>query len=257
MWFEVDGRPVFCGTGSGSASAAPVVFVHGAGMDHTVWVMPARHFARLGRRVLAPDLPAHGRSAGPALGSIDALADWLCALLDAAGVDVASVCGHSMGSLVALAFATRHGARCRALALLGPSLPLPVTERLLDAAAANQHAAIDMANGWSHSVRGRMGGNDDPGRWMLGTGERLLERAAPGVFHTDLAACAAYRPERIDVRVPTLVIVGEADQMTPPAAGRALAATLPDARVVALRGCGHSMLSEAPNAVLDALIGAL
>jgi pimeloyl-ACP methyl ester carboxylesterase len=111
-----------------------------------------------------------------------------------------------------------------------------------------------MANGWSHGPHGRMGGNDDPGRWMLGQGERLLERAAPGVFHADLAACDAFRPERLEARVPALVVIGESDQMTPPKAGLALAATLPDARVVQLPGCGHSMLSEAPNQVLDALI---
>lgn len=257
MWIDVDGKRVFYGAGSGHGTALPIVFLHGAGMDHTIWVMPARYFARHGRRVLAPDLPGHGRSEGPPLDSIDGLADWVARLCDASGVEQAAVAGHSMGALVALAFASRHAARCRALALLGPSLPMPVTDRLLNAAAANDYSAIDMANGWSHSTHGRMGGNDDPGRWMLGYGERLLERAAPGVFHADLAACNGFRPEHLEVKVPALVVIGDADQMTPPKAGLALAASLPQARAVRLPHCGHSMLSEQPNQVLDALIGIL
>jgi pimeloyl-ACP methyl ester carboxylesterase len=226
-------------------------------MDHTIWVLPARYFARHGRRVLAPDLPGHGRSEGPPLGAIVDLSDWLARLLDAAGVESVAVAGHSMGALVAFDFAARHRDRCRAIALLGPSLPMPVTQRLLDAAATNDHTAIDMANGWSHSVRGRLGGNEDPGHWMLGVGERLLERAAPGVFHTDLAACNAFRTDVAHIDIPALIVIGDADQMTSPRSGLAVAATLPGARVVRLPGCGHSMLSEQPNQVLDALIPVL
>ncbi|MDE0349837.1 MAG: alpha/beta fold hydrolase, partial [Gammaproteobacteria bacterium] len=64
MRFKVDGRTAFAGTGTGraGADAATVVFVHGAAMDHTVWVLPSRYFARQGYRVLAFDLPGHGRS---------------------------------------------------------------------------------------------------------------------------------------------------------------------------------------------------
>jgi pimeloyl-ACP methyl ester carboxylesterase len=74
------------------------------------------------------------------------------------------------------------------------------------------------------------------------------------VFHADLAACNNYHPGGQVVAVPTLMIVGDADQMTPARRGLELAENLPDARVVRLAGCGHSMLSEAPNEVLDALI---
>ena len=265
---EVGGAPVYAGTGgahaakddsdaNAEAAMACVVFVHGAGMDHTVWAMPTRHFARKGLRVLAPDLPGHGRSAGPAKTSIRDMADWLAALLDATGTGSATVVGHSMGSLVAWQFARRHPARCRALALLGTSMPMPVTDMLLDAAHDNHHAAIDMANAWSHSEGGTLGANANPGVWMLGAGERLLERAGPGVFHADLAACNGFDADATDgeVACPALVIAGDADRMTPAKAGLDVAAHLPDAKVVRLPGCGHAMLNERPNEVLDALIG--
>ena len=256
MRVSVAGRVVFASTGSGhpDADAPAVVFVHGAGLDHSVWVMPGRYFARHGYRVFAPDLPGHGRSEGPALDSIDAMANWLEGFLDAVNVPEAAVVGHSMGSLVAYACATRFPERTRKLVLLGVSVPMAVADALLDAAEDNDHAAIDMANAWSHSARGKMGANDNPGVWMLGVGERLIERSAPGVYHAGFVACNSFRPDPAStISAETLVIIGDADQMTPARRGLDVAEHLPDARVVRLAS-GHAMLSEQPNQVLDALI---
>jgi pimeloyl-ACP methyl ester carboxylesterase len=236
-----------------------VLFVHGAGMDHTVWVMQTRFFARHGHAVLAPDLPGHGRSEGEPLTSIEAMADWLVDLLDAVGTERASVVGHSMGSLAALALAARHESRVERLVLFGTSLPMPVSDGLLAAAADDDHAAIDMANAWSHSDRGALGGNPVPGLFVLRGGERLLERSAPGVFHADLAACNGFDPDTAAaVKVPATVVVGTEDRMTPARAGRDAAARLGEhATIRALEGSGHSMMSECPNQVLDLLIEAL
>ncbi|MDB5744923.1 MAG: alpha/beta hydrolase fold, partial [Polaromonas sp.] len=79
-----------------------IVFLHGALHDHSVWTLLARWFANHGHAVLAPDLPGHARSAGPPLESVEALADWVLALLDATGIRRAVFVGHSMGSLIAL-----------------------------------------------------------------------------------------------------------------------------------------------------------
>ena len=254
---QVGERLAYAATGGRqpAAGAASVVFVHGAGMDHTVWTFAARHFARKGFGALAVDLPGHGRSAGPPETSVANIADWLAAFLDARGVGAAMVAGHSMGALAAWEFARRHPARCDRLALLGASMPMPVAAPLRNAAQDNHHAAIDMANTWSHSPAARLGGGETPGAWMLGCGERLLERAAPGVLHADLAACDAYRAND-GVACPVVVIIGEADQMTPAKAGLAVAARLSSDNVVRLPECGHSMLAERPNAVLDALADA-
>ena len=256
---EVGGATAYVGMGTGTPApdAPSVAFIHGAGMDHTVWALPARYFARKGLRVLAPDLPGHGRSEGMALSSVTAMADWLARLFDATGVAEAAVVGHSMGSLVAWQFANAHPDRCRALALLGTSMPMPVTELLLNAAHDNHHAAIDMANAWSHSAGGALGANANPGVWMLGAGERLLERSRPGVFHADLAACNGFNADEpvSEIACPVLVIAGDEDRMTPAKAGLNVASHLPNARIVRLADCGHAMLSERPNEVLDALIG--
>ena len=259
MRIEVDGKQAFASTGSGRehTEGEHMVFVHGAGMDHSVWVMPARHFARRGFNVRSPDLPGHGRSDGPALASIESMADWLLRFLDACEIDRARVAGHSMGSLVAYALAAKHPDRVSRMALVGTATPMPVGAQLLDAAKANDHAAIDMANTWSHSARAKIGGNQVPGIWMLGAGQRLLERAGADVFWTDLQACNAFNADNYvcSDKVRALVVLGEADMMTPMRAGRALSERLPNAELVAFEGAGHSMLNECPNALLDALKG--
>ncbi len=255
MRTEIDGHAVFYGTGSGrpAADAEPIVFVHGAGFDHSVWVMPARYFARHGFQVVAPDLPAHGRSAGPPLTSIPAMADWIASLIDTVCDRPAVVIGHSMGSLVTLALAHAHRERVARIVLLGTSLPMPVGPPLLKAAGDNHHAAIEMANTWSHSARGALGSAQNPGLSNLVSGERWLERMADGVYHADLAACNAYVDQTVVDDVEALVIAGAADRMTPLRAGQAVAKLLSRSTTVVLEDCGHSMLSERPNEVLDAL----
>ncbi len=153
MRIQVNQQTVFVGTGSGqhTSQKRTVVFLHGAGMDHSVWLMPARYFARQGFNVVAPDFPAHGGSDGQALTSVDAMADWLTAVLDTLGLGEVDLVGHSMGSLVALDWASRHADRLHRLVLLGTSAPMPVSDALLDAAETRDRDAMQMANQWSHS----------------------------------------------------------------------------------------------------------
>lgn len=231
-----------------------LAFVHGAGMDHTVWTPFARCFARHGLNVINPDLPGHGRSQGPPLTSIHDMAEWLLGLLDGLGQARASLVGHSMGSLVALDFAAHHPERTDALALLGTSAPMAVADKLLDAARANRHDAIDMANGWSH--RGLLGGAENSGMWNLTAGARLLERARPGVFHADLSACNGFTGGlelAAAVTARTLVVIAGNDLMTAPVNAARVAAAISGARVERIADCGHSMMAEQPNRVLDAL----
>ena len=262
MELKVNGETVFASTGGRDFDPAKpaVVFVHGAALDHTPWALPARHFARHGMAVLAVDLPAHGRSGGAPLASVEALADWLVALLDAAELEQTALVGHSMGALAAYDAAARHPERVNRAALLGIGLPMPVAESLLAAAAANDHAAIDGLMIWGHSLAGQLGGSGTPGIHVMAEATRLMERTAPGVLHADLNACNGYGEplDRLDaIRCPTLLLLGERDLLTPRRATTALAERIADVRSVVLPGCGHMMTAERPDAVLDALRGFL
>src|SRR3984957_20497382 len=104
MRIVVNGAATFVATGGKEfdSSLPAIVFLHGAGMDHSVWALLARAIAHHGYAVLAPDLPGHGRSAGTPLTSIAALADWTAALIDGAGSKAARLGGRYIGSLFAL-----------------------------------------------------------------------------------------------------------------------------------------------------------
>lgn len=259
MELTVDGRLAFAATGGQpfDATRPVIVMVHGAGMDRTVWAAQSRYLAHHGRAVLAIDLPGHGRSEGPPLVSIEALADWLAGLLEAAGVARAALVGHSMGALACLAAAARHPARVRALALCGAAAAMPVHPDLLAAAAADEHAAIDMINAWGHGGGSHLGGHPQPGSWLIGGGNRLLERSPPGVLSSDLEACAAFSEgEALAAAVgcPALVVIGQEDRMTPARAGRRLAELIPGARTAEIPDCGHMMMTEKPREALAALL---
>jgi pimeloyl-ACP methyl ester carboxylesterase len=237
-----------------------VMFVHGAANDHSVFALQSRYFAYHGRNVYAVDLPGHGRSDGDALPSVEAIADWIGTFLDALKVKDAALVGHSLGSLAVLESAARFSNRISKIVLLGPAVPMAVSDDLMSAAQSNDHVAYELINGWSYSAARQLGGNPLPGVWMTGNAMRLLERTRANVLFTDLAACRDYAgglAAAARVRVPTLLLLGGRDIMAPPKTAQALIGALADVRVVMLPECGHSMTSEQPDAVLDALRGFL
>jgi pimeloyl-ACP methyl ester carboxylesterase len=161
-----------------------------------------------------------------------------------------------MGSLIALETAARHPARVSALALLATAAPMRVSDDLLNAAKADEHAAVDMIAIWGEGFRATLGGSELPGAWMLGGSERLLERAGPGVIFADLVACNGYQnalAAAAKVAMPAIVIQGSRDLMTPLKGGKAMAAAIPNCRLTVIDGAGHMLLSERPDEVLAAL----
>lgn len=262
MDLQVDGHRVFAATGGRpfDPATAPVVLLHGAGMDHTAWTLHTRWLAHHGRSVLAVDLPGHGRSAGPPRTRIEDLADWTLALLDAAGVAVAGIAGHSMGALVALAVAAAAPDRFRALALLGVTPDMPVHPDLIAAARAGGPQAPELMSAWGFGSRAQLGGHRAPGLWMVGGGIRLIGQTDPETLATDLEACAAYGgglAAAAGVRCPSLLVLGEDDRMTPAARARPLQTAIAGLRVVILPGAGHMMMVERPDETLAALDGIL
>jgi pimeloyl-ACP methyl ester carboxylesterase len=255
---NVNGRKAYAYTGGKPFDAAlpTVVFIHGAQHDHCVWVLQTRYLAHHGRGVLAVDLPGHGRSEGPALASVEEMAEWIVALLDAAKVEQAALVGHSMGSLIALECAARHPERVRAIALVGTAFPMRVSDELLDATRDDEPLAQDMVNIWSHAAYAHYPSNPGPGFWVMGENLRLMQRQEPGVMHADFAACNAYSngaTAAAAAKCPALLVLGKRDIMTPPRATRDLLSAIPGARKVEVAGSGHALMAEKPDEVLDAL----
>lgn len=258
---RVGGQAAYAYTGGKPFDAAlpTVVFIHGALHDHGVWTLLARWFAHHGRSVLAVDLPGHMRSDGPALASVEAMADWVIAVLDAAGVQRAALAGHSMGSLIALEATARAPERITHLAMLGTAYPMKVSDALLEAARHDPHRAIEMVTQWGIAGVATKPGYPSPGVWLHGAARAYSRQILgfqrdPLLYHTDFAACHNYaggEAAAARVRCPVTFVLAESDQMTPPKAARSLAAAL-KAEVFTVPG-GHLLMQQSPDAVLNAL----
>lgn len=256
MIIEVDGRIVDVSTaGRPFEPALPgIVFIHGSGFDRTVWQMQARYFSHHGFAVLVLDLPGHGRSPGPAAGSIEEYAGIVEAAIMEAGLRKATVVGHSMGSLIGLELGSSESVE--RLVLTGAAMELPVHPELLEAAQAGDQKAFDLVTAWGYGKPSHLGGHPGAGVWMTGGGLRLLERSPAGVLGQDLSACNEYsagKQAARAVRVPTLVIAGSKDRMTPLAASKELVDAIPDSRIDIIEGAGHMMMLEAPNETLASM----
>jgi pimeloyl-ACP methyl ester carboxylesterase len=261
MKLIVQGREAYAYTGGKpfDATLPTLAFVHGAVNDHSVWTLLARWFAHHGWGVLAVDLPGHMRSAGPALASVEALADWLLAVLDAAEVKRAALAGHSLGSLIALEAAARAPERATRLVMLGTCVPMPVPAALLDQSKTDVLAAIDRVVTFSFSTLAAKPSYPGPGVWLRNAARQLMRQVMahggdPLLFHTDFSACNDYRnglDAAARVRCPAHLVLAEQDQMTLPRNAREVATVL-KAPVHTVPG-GHFLMQEQPDAVLAAL----
>lgn len=265
MKLVVQGREAYAYTGGKPFDPAlpTLVFVHGAVNDHSVFTLLARWFAHHGFGVLAVDLPGHMRSEGPALRSVPEMADWVLALMDAAGVQRAAVAGHSLGSLVALECAARAPQRVSRLVMLGTCVPMPVPQALLDLSRTDVMAAIDRVVVFSFSTLAAKPSYPGPGCWLRGNARSLMRLVMarggdPMLFHTDFTACDDYRhglESAARVACPAHLVLAQADQMTLPRGAREVAAAL-KATVHTVPG-GHYLMQESPDAVLNAMRAAM
>jgi pimeloyl-ACP methyl ester carboxylesterase len=243
-------------------SALPcVVMLHGAQNDHSVWALQSRYLAHHAFRVLAFDLPAHGRSAGPVLPSVEAMASWVLEQCANIGVTQAHFIGHSMGSLIALEISGQAPSATLSLALLGTASPMPVGAALLQATIDAPLQAIDQINAWSHRAGVMAYTTNSPGFNHIGMGQRLMQRMQTrhglDVLPSDFAACNAYSAgagRATALNAPCLVMNGAKDSMTPSKAAHALASSITRAHCEILPDCGHALMSEQPDSVLAVLV---
>jgi len=266
MYLTVNQAKTYLYTGGMPFDAAKptVVFIHGVVNDHSVWILQSRYLAHHGFNVLALDLPGHCRSQGEAPASVEQAADFIAALLDAAGVQRAALVGHSWGSLIALEAAARLKDRVTHLVLVGTASPMRVSPALLDASLHNPEQAIKLVNVFSRSTLAPVPSALGPGTWVYGASMALARRVLASntqvnVFHRGFVACDSYAGAEqaiAQITCPVLFVLGAQDQMAPPKAAQGLlAAARAHAKAVTtvLVPVGHNQMSEAPDETLFAI----
>ena len=223
-----------------------VVLVHGAGGSHLSWTRELRRLP--GWRVLALDLPGHGRSEEKPCRRVEDYARRLVHFLDMADIYRVALVGHSMGSAVCLQAAPRLGDRLAGMALLAPFSRLPVEPDVLEYLSHPFEPAP-----FHRWLRERLFSPRTPERVIL-QAMRGLEQVRWHVLASDWMACSRFQPRHVDqITCPALLVAGADDRLTPPALAQELADTLPDARVKMLPRAGHMLALEQSAAVADAV----
>ncbi len=232
-----------------------IVLVHGFPLDGAMWSGVARALSPR-FHVFKPDLPGRGNSDAPAPASVEAHADFLEAILNEIDGPV-GLAGFSFGGYVALALMKRRPEKVRALALVDTRASADD-----DAGKAKRNETITAVreNGAAplvESMPAKLLSPESLGRAdLVERVRRIISRQKPETIEADLAAMRD-RPDSNDllreIAVPTLVVVGERDALTPPADSEAMAAAIPNVRLVVVAGAGHLTPMERPKAVAEAL----
>jgi pimeloyl-ACP methyl ester carboxylesterase len=233
--------------GTENTSRPLLVFIHGAGGTHLHWPPQVRRI--LGQRIFALDLPGHGKSGGVGSQSIADYASIVVDFLDAARLNAAVFIGHSMGSAIALMLALDFPKRVLGLGLVGSGARLRVAPQILDgtSSAATFPTAVNLINeaAFSPSVNPRM---------KELAAQRMVE-IRPSVLHGDFLACNEFdvMARLGEISVPTLILCGTDDILTPMKYSEFLRDRIPAARLVTFPGAGHMVMLEQPTEVANAL----
>jgi 3-oxoadipate enol-lactonase len=246
----------------GRGDAEPLLLLQGLGVDSRGWALQRFPLGRRFRCYAVDNRGVGGSAAAPHPFSLEQMADDAVAVLDDAGVADAHVMGASMGGVLAQILAVRHPERVRSL--------------VLSCTACRHHEwRRELFEDWAAAVlAGGMGELGGEGlRWLIGPRlhrrlgmwlnvmARILQQAPPENFAAQveaiLEASDELRFELVNVRAPTLVITGSQDLLTPLGDAEELAELIPGARLLEVRGVGHALMAEAPNAFNRAVIGFL
>jgi len=241
-YVEVAGDKIYYALHQNSARGkVPLVLVHGAGENRLVWPAALRRMS--GIPVYAVDLPGHGKSDGQGRRSVAEYATFVAQMLDALAIDRAVIAGHSMGGGIAQQFGLSYPTRAAALILVATGARLRVAPKILESTQSDAQTAAEL-------ITQSEWGPDTPEQMKrLGRQQLLTNRL--DVFHGDYAACDKFDVmERLgDIRAPTLVIGGTADQMTPPKYAVYLTEHIPGAQLSLVEGAGHMVMLEREEAV--------
>ncbi|MEN8173758.1 MAG: alpha/beta hydrolase [Chloroflexota bacterium] len=225
----------------------PIVLIHGAGGSHLYW--PAQIRRLKSGRVYALDLPGHGKSKGRGQQTISAYADHILGWMDAVGLSKALFVGHSMGGAVALNLGLHHPQRVYGLGLLSTGARLRVSPEILPLISQRRTfpTAVEMIVSWA------FGAGADP-RLVELASQRMME-TRPTVLSADFAACNAFDQVAAlsQIDLPTLVLCGQDDRLTPTHLSQFLADQIPTAKLEIFPDAGHMLMLEKPDPVASAL----
>ncbi len=237
---------------SGGGDALPIIFLHGVGSDKSVWAPQLAHFGQ-SRRAVAFDYPGYGDSQPAPAATRDDFATAILAAMDSLGIERAHICGLSLGGVIAIALHAAAPRRCASLILADSFAVHPDGQAIFDRSQAASRT-IGMRGLAEARAGALLGAAATPAmhREVIDT----MSQIDPAAYV--VGAQAVWLSDQVErvrsIKVPTLVLVGEEDRITPPVLSEQLAALIAGAQLELISGAGHlANLEQSPafNAAID------
>lgn len=242
----VRGTKIFYETGQNQGNGPTVIFVHGAGASSRRWRNQLQGLGAVCYPV-ALDLPGHGASGGQPCSEVALYREWVKDFAESLGIDKFVLAGHSMGGAIALDFAVTYMNQLQALILVATGARLKVDPQRLE--------SLRRGNLEYNEVWVRMSYSPSAPPWLVDEALKEMLAVDPVVYYHDLCACNRFDVmKKIDeICVPTLVICGEDDQITPLKYAQYLADHISGAKLAIIPDAGHAVMLEQPAEVNSAI----
>jgi pimeloyl-ACP methyl ester carboxylesterase len=222
-----------------------LLFVHGAGGDHTIWGEQLRELAP-NFSVAALDLNGHGRSPAREGEGFQTYTEDVLAVLEALAMPTVVV-GHSMGGAIALMVALQRPKNLVGLGLVGTGAKLRVHPQILELCQTDFERAIDFIVQWAFAEQSPPELRERACAQMRRNGAQALLR--------DFSSCNTFdvMARLSEIALPTLILCGRDDKLTPVKYSEYLQQNIPTAQLKIIEGAGHMVMLEQPKAVTQAL----
>lgn len=231
-----------------------IVFIHGAGGDHTIW-KEQYQVLQSEFNIIVINLPGHGLSGGFGEMEVTRYAKWVKDLIEGIGFKEKPVLiGHSLGAAICLTFAIHYGARLSGIVSVGGGVKLPVNQMIMEKVKTDIDSVISLLLKFAIAKANR----DIVGPVIC----EGIKKTNPAVLYGDMHACNNFdiSDSLRNINVPVLVICGDEDKMTPPILSKYLADNIEGAKLQLVQGAGHFVMiedSKAFNKILSDFLRSL
>jgi pimeloyl-ACP methyl ester carboxylesterase len=236
-----DTNVFYVGPEKNRKSAAPNwIFLHGAGGDHTCWINQWEYFKEK-VNVYLLELPGHGNSQGSGASSISEYGDVVKDFIEALALSPATLIGHSMGGAIAQYLAIHHPDQLKSIVLAGTGAKLKVTPEILGRIQNHFQEVV--------ATISKYGFGPETSKELVYQFQKQMEQSNPAVLYKDFVACNQFDflGKVHDIRLPTLILCGRVDALTPPKYSQYLHEQIQGSILKYVNGAGHMLMLEKPE----------